>query len=158
MQVCNRKAVLADYAKDTVFIYQNGKTSPLFVRKPSVFASLPFILSSMDFMTDRFLFFSFTEKVDSKEVFRRSLLYDFADEKTYRYQLQNLDFEPALNVRVDTYKIHYPFNWLVNEMTIDKFLQYHREGKLKGKAAEIAAKLKSTDTSVLIIYKFHDKK
>ncbi len=158
MQVCNRKAVLADYAKDTIFIYQNGKTSPLFVRKPSVFASLPFILSSTDFMTDRFLFFSFTEKVDSKEVFRRSLLYDFADEKTYRYQLQNLDFEPALNVRVDTYKIHYPSNWLVNEMTIDKFQQYHREGKLKGKAAEIAAKLKSTDTSVLIIYKFHDKK
>lgn len=56
MQVCNRKAVLADYAKDTIFIYQNGKTSPLFVRKPSVFASLPFILSSTDFMTDRFLF------------------------------------------------------------------------------------------------------
>lgn len=157
MQVCNGKAVLADYAKDTVFIYQDGKTSPLFVRKPSVFASLPFILSSMDFMTDRFLFFSFTEKVNSKDVFRRSLLYDFADEKTYRYQLQNLDFEPALNIRISKDNACYPSNWMVNEMTIDKFLQYHREGKLKGKAAEIATKLKSTDTSVLIIYKFHNK-
>lgn len=158
MQICNGKAVLADYAKDTVFIYQDGKTTPLFVRKPSVFASLPFILSSMDFMTDRFLFFSFNEKVNSKDMFHRSLLYDFEDGKLYDYRFLNADFEPALNVRIDTYKSHYPSNWMVNEMTADKFLQYHQEGKLKGKAAEIATKLKSTDTSILIIYKFHAKK
>ena len=157
MQASNGKAVLADYAKDTVFIYQNGKTTPLFVRKPSVFSSLPFILTSLDFMTDRFLFFSFNEKANSKDIFQRSLMYDFADKKTYRYQLQNHDFEPALSVRIDPDNSSYPPNWLVYEMTIDRFLQYHQEGKLKGKAAEAAHKIKSTDTSVLIIYKFHGK-
>ena len=158
MQVCNGKAVLADYAQDTVFIYQNEKTTPLFVRKPSVFASLPFILTSVNFLTDRFLFFSFHEKANSKDAFNRSLMYDFADGKTYRYQLQNLDFEPVLNVRIDSYKNYYPSNWMVNEITVDRFLKYHREGKLKGKASEIATQIKSTDTSVLIIYKFHNKK
>ena len=157
MVVCNGKAVLADYAKDTVFTYQDGKTTPLFVRKPSVFASLPFILSSMDFVTERFLFLSFTEKANAKDTFYRDLLYDFTDGGIYEYQLQNLDFEPAFNVRISMYNGHYPSNWLVNEITVDRFLKYHREGKLKGKAAEAATKLKSTDTSVLILYKFHNK-
>lgn len=42
-------------------------------------------------------------------------------------------------------------------MSADRFLQYHREEKLKGKAAEVAEKIRKTDTSVLILYKFHDK-
>ena len=157
MVVCNGKAVLADYAKDTVFTYQDGKTTPLFVRKPSVFASLPFILSSMDFVTERFLFLSFAEKANAKDTFQRDLMYDFTDGGIYEYQLQNLDFEPAFNVRISMSNGHYPSNWMVNEITVDRFLKYHREGKLKGKAAEAATKLKSTDTCVLIIYKFHNK-
>ena len=157
MVVCNGKAVLADYAKDTVFTYQDGKTTPLFVRKPSVFASLPFILSSMDFVTERFLFLSFAEKANAKDTFQRDLMYDFTDGGIYEYQLQNLNFEPAFNVRISMYNGHYPSNWMVNEITVDRFLKYHREGKLKGKAAEAASKLKSTDTSVLIIYKFLNK-
>lgn len=157
MVVYNGKAILADYAKDTVFSYQQGKTTPLFVRKPSVFASLPFILTSMNLMTDQFLLFSFIEKAQAKEHFQRNLWYDFREKEIYDYQLLNLDFQPALEVRTSTANRCYPSNWLANEMTTDLFLQYHREGKLKGKAAEVATKIKRTDTSVLILYKFLDK-
>ena len=156
MAVCNGKAILADYAKDTVFSYLQGKTTPLFVRKPSVFASLPFILTSIDLMTDQFLLFSFIEKAQAKEHFQRNLLYDFKEEEIYSYQLVNLDFQPTLEVRTNAANGNYPSNWLANEMTTDRFLQYHREGKLKGKAAKVATKIKRTDTSVLILYKFHD--
>ena len=158
MTVCDKKAVLADYSQDTIFRHQDGKTSPLFVRKPSVYASLPFILTSVNFMTDRFLFFSFVEKVYAKDHFQRNLLYDFQNETIYRYRLQNPDFEPALDVRTETGNGNYPSRWLVNEMTVDKFLQYHREKKLKGKAAEVIKRMRTTDTSVLILYKFNHKK
>lgn len=69
----------------------------------------------------------------------------------------NHDFKPALEIRTNAANGNYPSNWLANEMTSDLFLQYHQEGKLKGKAAEVATKMKKTDTSVLILYKFHNK-
>lgn len=150
------KAILADYSQDTVFCWQHGKTYPLFVRTPSVYASLPFVLTTVDFMTDRFLFFGFAEKVNAKDAFQRSLLYDFEDGGIYSYQLQNFDFEPALDVLVNMRSGSCPSNWLVNEMTVDKFMQYYREGKLKGKAVETVKKMKSTDTTILILYKFRE--
>jgi len=151
------RAILADFAKDTIFCFQQGVVSPLFVRKPSVFASLPFVLSSVDFMTSRHLFFSFAEKTQGKNPSIQNLSYDFETKEVTTYQLQNNDFEPCLSLSVDSWKNNYPSGWLVNEMTIDQFLQYHLEGKLKGKAAEVVSKIKKTDTSILILYKFHDK-
>lgn len=155
IQVGGGRAVLADYAKDTVFCFEQGKVTPLFVRKPSVFASLPFVLTSVDFTTSHYLFFSFAEKSQGKELFNRSLLFDFQTQEVFRYELRNTDFEPSLPVRVYVSDDDYPSDWLVNEMHVDKFLQYHKEGKLKGKAAEVAGKIKDTDTVVLIFYRFH---
>ena len=155
LQLDGCRAVLADYAKDTVFCFEQGKVTPLFVRKPSVFASLPFVLTSVDFTTFHYLFFSFAEKSQGKELFNRSLLFDFRTQEVFRYELRNTDFEPSLPVRVYVSDDDYPSDWLVNEMHVDKFLQYHKEGKLKGKAAEVAGKIKDTDTVVLIFYRFH---
>lgn len=155
IQVGGGRAVLADYAKDTVFCFEQGKVTPLFVRKPSVFASLPFVLTSVDFTTSHYLFFSFAEKSQGKELFNRSLLFDFQTQEVFRYELRNTDFEPSLPVRVYVSDDDYPSDWLVNEMHVDKFLQYHKEGKLKGKAAEVAGKIKDTDTVVLIFYRFY---
>lgn len=155
IQVGGGRAVLADYAQDTVFCMERGKVNPLFVRKPSVFASLPFVLTSVDFMTSRYLFFSFGEKSQGKERFERNLLFDFQTQEVCCYELKNTDFEPSLPVRVYIGKDDYPSDWLVNEMPVGKFLQYHKEGKLKGKAAEVAGKIKDTDTVVLIFYRFY---
>ena len=155
LQMGGGRVVLADYAKDTVFCFEQGKVSPLFVRKPSVFASLPFVLTSVDFMTSRYLFFSFGEKSQGKERFERNLLFDFQTQEVCCYELKNTDFEPSLPVRVYIGKDDYPSDWLVNEMHVDKFLQYHKEGKLKGKAAEVAGKIKDTDTVVMIFYRFY---
>lgn len=149
------RAILADFAKDTVFCFQHGRVHPLFVRKPSVFASLPFVLSSVDFVTSRHLFFSFTEKTQGKKSSLQNLSYDFETQEVTAYQLLNNDFEPCLPLSVNSWKSNYPSGWLVHEMSADRFLQYHREGKLKGKASEVASKMKKTDTSVLILYKFH---
>lgn len=151
------RAILADFAKDTMFCFQQGVVSPLFVRKPSVFASLPFVLGSVDFVTSHHLFFSFAEKTQGNNSFERNLLYDFETKEVTAYQLLNNDFEPCLSLPVNSWKSNYPSNWLVNEMSADRFLQYHREEKLKGKATEVAEKIRKTDTSVLILYKFHDK-
>ena len=148
------RAVLAEYAKDTVFCLEQGKVSPLFVRKPSVFASLPFVLGSADFVTSRYLFFGFTEKSRTHR-FYRDLLYDFETGEVCTYQLQTHDFEPWLSVPVQMWRADWPSNWLVSEMTMDKFLQYHREGKLSGKAAEAIERIKETDTVMLILYRFH---
>ena len=71
------------------------------------------------------------------------------------YQLQNHDFDPWLSVPVQMWRADWSSDWLVSEMTIDKFLQYHREGKLSGKAAEAAERIKETDTVMLILYRFH---
>lgn len=155
LQMGGGRVVLADYAKDTVFCFEQGKVSPLFVRKPSVFASLPFVLTSVDFMTSRYLFFSFAEKSQGKERFERNLLFDFQTQEVCCYELKNTDFEPSLPVRVYIGKDDYPSDWLVNEMPVGKFLQYHKEGKLKGKAAEVAGKIKDTDTVVMIFYRFY---
>ena len=155
IQVGGGRAVLADYAQDTVFCMERGKVSPLFVRKPSVFASLPFVLTSVDFMTSRYLFFSFGEKSQGKERFERNLLFDFQTQEVCCYELKNTDFEPSLPVRVYIGKDDYPSDWLVNEMPVSKFLHYHKEGKLKGKAAEVAGKIKDTDTVVMIFYRFY---
>ena len=155
IQVGGGRAVLADYAQDTVFCMERGKVNPLFVRKPSVFASLPFVLTSVDFTTSHYLFFSFGEKSQGKERFERNLLFDFQTQEVCCYELKNTDFEPSLPVRVYIGKDDYPSDWLVNEMPVSKFLQYHKEGKLKGKAAEVAGKIKDTDTVVLIFYRFH---
>jgi hypothetical protein len=155
LQMGGGRVVLADYAKDTVFCFEQGKVSPLFVRKPSVFASLPFVLTSVDFMTSRYLFFSFAEKSRGKEIFNRSLLFDFRTQEVCRYEWKNTDFEPSLPVKVYVGKNDYPSDWLVNEMTIDKFQQYYKEGKLSGKAVEAARKIKDTDTVVLIFYRFY---
>ena len=155
IQVGGGRAVLADYAQDTVFCMERGKVNPLFVRKPSVFASLPFVLTSVDFMTSRYLFFSFGEKSQGKERFERNLLFDFQTQEVCCYELKNTDFEPSLPVRVYIGKDDYPSDWLVNEMPVGKFLQYHKEGKLKGKAAEAAGKIKDTDTVVMIFYRFY---
>lgn len=155
IQVGGGRAVLADYAQDTVFCMERGKVNPLFVRKPSVFASLPFVLTSVDFTTSHYLFFSFGEKSQGKERFERNLLFDFQTQEVCCYELKNTDFEPSLPVRVYIGKDDYPSDWLVNEMPVGKFLQYHKEGKLKGKAAEVAGKIKDTDTVVLIFYRFH---
>ena len=155
IQVGGGRAVLADYAQDTVFCMERGKVNPLFVRKPSVFASLPFVLTSVDFMTSRYLFFSFGEKSQGKERFERNLLFDFQTQEVCCYELKNTDFEPSLPVRVYIGKDDYPSDWLVNEMPVGKFLQYHKEGKLKGKAAEVAGKIKDTDTVVMIFYRFY---
>ena len=155
IQVGGGRAVLADYAQDTVFCMERGKVSPLFVRKPSVFASLPFVLTSVDFMTSRYLFFSFGEKSQGKERFERNLLFDFQTQEVCCYELKNTDFEPSLPVRVYIGKDDYPSDWLVNEMPVGKFLQYHKEGKLKGKAAEVVGKIKDTDTVVMIFYRFY---
>ena len=155
IQVGGGRAVLADYAQDTVFCMERGKVNPLFVRKPSVFASLPFVLTSVDFMTSRYLFFSFGEKSQGKERFERNLLFDFQTQEVCCYELKNTDFEPSLPVRVYIGKDDYPSDWLVNEMPVGKFLQYHKEGKLKGKAAEVVGKIKDTDTVVLIFYRFY---
>lgn len=152
MQVGGGRAVLADYAQDTVFCLERGKVSPLFVRKPSVFASLPFVLPSVDFMTSRYLFFSFGEKSQGKDRFERNLMFDFQTQEVCRYELRNSDLE--LPVKVYVGDEDYPSDCLVNEMTVDKFLQYNREGKLKGKAAEVAGRIKDTDTVVLIFYRF----
>ena len=155
IQVGGGRAVLADYAQDTVFCMERGKVNPLFVRKPSVFASLPFVLTSVDFMTSRYLFFSFGEKSQGKERFERNLLFDFQTQEVCCYELKNTDFEPSLPVKVYVGKNDYPSDWLVNEMTIDKFQQYYKEGKLSGKAVEAARKIKDTDTVVLIFYRFY---
>lgn len=155
IQVGGGRAVLADYAQDTVFCMERGKVNPMFVRKPSVFASLPFVLTSVDFMTSRYLFFCFGEKSQGKERFERNLLFDFQTQEVCCYELKNTDFEPSLPVRVYIGKDDYPSDWLVNEMTIDKFQQYYKEGKLSGKAVEAARKIKDTDTVVLIFYRFY---
>lgn len=157
LQIGGGRAVLADYAKDTVFCFDQGKVSPLFVRKPSVFASLPFVLTSVDFMTSRYLFFSFAEKSQGKELFNRSLLFDIQTQEVCRYELRNTDFEPSLPVKVYVGKNDYPSDWLVNEMSVDKFQQYYKEGKLSGQAVEAAKKIKDTDTVMLIFYHFHQK-
>lgn len=130
IQVGGGRAVLADYAQDTVFCMERGKVNPLFVRKPSVFASLPFVLTSVDFTTSHYLFFSFGEKSQGKERFERNLLFDFQTQEVCCYELKNTDFEPSLPVRVYIGKDDYPSDWLVNEMPVSKFLQYHKEGKL----------------------------
>ena len=155
IQVGGGRAVLADYAQDTVFCMERGKVNPLFVRKPSVFASLPFVLTSVDFMTSRYLFFSFGEKSQGKERFERNLLFDFQTQEVCCYELKNTFSEPSLPVKVYVGKNDYPSDWLVNEMTIDKFQQYYKEGKLSGKAVEAARKIKDTDTVVLIFYRFY---
>ena len=155
LQVGGGRAVLADYAKDTVFCFEQGKVSPLFVRKPSVFASLPFVLTSVDFMTSRYLFFTLGEKSQGKERFERNLLFDFQTQEVCRYEMENMDFQPSLPVKVYVGKNDYPSDWLVNEMTIDKFQQYYKEGKLSGKAVEAAKKIKDTDTVMLIFFRFH---
>lgn len=155
IQVGGGRAVLADYAQDTVFCMERGKVNSLFVRKPSVFASLPFVLTSVDFMTSRYLFFSFGEKSQGKERFERNLLFDFQTQEVCCYEWKNTDFKPSLPVRVYIGKDDYPSDWLVNEMPVGKFLQYHKEGKLKGKAAEVAGKIKDTDTVVMIFYRFY---
>ena len=150
------RMVLADYAQDTIFYRQHETVYPLFARKPSVYASLPFILSSMEFMTSRYLFFSFVEKSQSRDRFYRDLLFDFATQSFFRYELLNTDFQPSLALFTNMVYGNYPSGWLVNEMGAERFLKYHREGKLKGKAAEVAEKMKGTDTCVLILYKFHE--
>ena len=155
LAVCEDKMVLADYATDTVFCYQQGKVYPLFVRKPSVYASLPFKLTSVDFMTSRYLFFSIVEKTSTKERFQRDFLYDFETQEIIRYELRNKDFYPPLITNVNNFVGNYSSDWLVKEMSADKFLQYYREGKLHGKASEVAKEMKGEYTSVLILYKFH---
>lgn len=150
------RMVLADYAQDTVFCRQHETAYPLFVRKPSVFASLPFILSSMEFMTSRYLFFNFVEKSQSRDRFYRDLLFDFETQSFFRYELLNTDFQPSLALSTNMVFGNYPSGWLVNEMGAERFLMYHREGKLKGKAAEVAEKLNDTDSCVLILCKFHE--
>ena len=97
---------------------------------------------------------SFTEKSRTHR-FYRDLLYDFETGEVCTYQLQNHDFDPWLSVPVQMWRADWPSDWLVSEMTIDKFLQYHREGKLSGKAAEAAERIKETDTVMLILYRFH---
>ena len=154
--VCKGRAVMADYAQDTIFCYAEGRTIPLLVRTPSVYTSLPFVLSTIDFMTSRFLFFGFVEKSSSSEKFHRSLLYDFETGNLSCYQLYNSDFSSSLSVDVSVGASAYPDNWLVNEISAESFLQYHREGKLKGKAADAAGNIKDTDTCILVFYKFRD--
>ena len=155
LAVCEDKMVLADYATDTVFCYQQGKVYPLFVRKPSVYASLPFKLTSVDFMTSRYLFFSMVEKTSTKERFQRDFLYDLETQEITRYELKNKDFHPSLTTNVNNFVGNYSSNWFVKEMSAYKFLQYYREGKLHGKASEVAKEMRGEYTSVLILYKFH---
>lgn len=159
--------IIADYALDTVYNFQDSIFKPIAVRLNHYEGDIP-ILATVDIMSDRYLFWYTVKKdIDLKnnhipdpvtylfdkhtgECFKAGITNkdgvssdDYATKLQFKYRLSG-------NLHV------LPKNCAMQAYPADFLIEQYQAGKLSGKLKEIASKLKEEDNPVLILAKFKE--
>ncbi|MEG1380533.1 MAG: 6-bladed beta-propeller [Bacteroidales bacterium] len=152
--------LVADFALDTLYSFNDRKLTPIAVRTPSVRATDPPVILSPFIYTDSLFCFEMmpyyynpanpTEAYDKS----RDLICDRRTGKIEEIEFYNSDFSTkSRNMRMGSIKSivkNYCISWYSSERLIDQY----NAGLLKGKLKEVASKLLIEDNDVLILCKF----
>lgn len=158
--------LIADFTLDTAYIYQNDVLQPIAVRKNCVSNNNKPIISTIEFLTDRYqLWFTQEKNLDFKTKNVPEPVFYLIDKKInecYLIEFFNADGVTWADVTTSIYErlsanIHsVPPKYAIQIYKPEKLIKFNNEGKLKGELKIIASKLKEDDNPVLMIAKFKE--
>lgn len=143
-------------SSDTLYSYSpNGHIKPFIVRTPSIYSMDTEIFLFVEGVTSRYYFMRTVEKkldIKTRKIPVSRLVYDKQEDSIFKYQIYNTDFlyqRPiywisSINQDIANW---YPFD-------ASELIEAYKEGKLKGRLNEIAAKLNEDSNPVIMLIKY----
>jgi hypothetical protein len=155
--------ILAEPSADTIYIYSPGSLKPFIARTPSLRSTKPEVFLFPGVMTDRYYFMQtvkreYNFKADTGFP-RTDLIYDREEKAIFECVVYNDDFTDK-NPMSLVYEI--PMFTIVNSKEVAfmkrleafELIEAYKEGRLKGRLAEIAAGLDEEDNAVIMLAKY----
>ena len=148
--------ILMNLSSDTLYSYSpNGHIKPFIVRTPSIYSMETEIFLFVEGVTSRYYFMRTVEKkldIKTRKIPVSRLVYDKQEDSIFKYQIYNTDFlyqRPiywisSINQDIANW---YPFD-------APELIEAYKEGKLKGRLNEIAAKLNEDSNPVIMLIKY----
>ena len=148
--------ILMNLSSDTLYSYSpNGHIKPFIVRTPSIYSMDTEIFLFVEGVTSRYYFMRTVEKkldIKTRKIPVSRLVYDKQEDSIFKYQIYNTDFlyqRPiywisSINQDIANW---YPFD-------APELIEAYKEGKLKGRLNEIAAKLNEDSNPVIMLIKY----
>lgn len=146
--------ILMNLSSDTLYSYlPDGSIKPFIVRKPSIYSMNTEIFLFVEEVTSRYYFMRTIKKeLDKKGKLQvGTLAYDKQEDRIFKYEIHNVDFvyeRPVYWISSFNHDITnwYPFD--ASELT-----EAYKDGNLKGRLKEIAAKLNEDSNPVIMLMK-----
>ncbi len=147
--------ILMNLSSDTLYTYMpNGHIEPFIVRTPSIYSMDTEKFLFVEGVTNRYCFMKTVDKkldINTKKMLASRLAYDKQEDAIFEYKIYNADF---VNER--------PIYWIssinqdiANWYSFDasELVETYKEGNLKGRLSEIAAKLDEDSNPVIMLVK-----
>ena len=154
----NDKLIIADFALDTVYAYQNNQLIPIAVRQNQFKDNEIPLTTSLEVITDKYYLWHSVEKDFKKTVLPdKFLLQDRHTGKCIQIKLvdQNIidkKFRFRREASANTHTV--PKNHALQHYPAYVLIELLEEGKLQGELKEIASKLTEEDNPVIMLAKF----
>ena len=151
--------VIADMSSDTIFkLSRNKELRPFFVRKPSVHSSVPLVVWSSFFITDKFAVFSRAAKNESSRDLITAfscdtLMFVLSTGEINKVSFVNDDFPsdkwtPTIGVQLPT------INFVAGLLQMSELFKAYEKKQLKGDLEQLVASLREDDNQIVMIVKF----
>jgi hypothetical protein len=149
--------MLVETSSDTVYSYfPDNNMLPLMVRTPSIYAMTNEIFLLPNILTDRYCFMqTHTKGFDSetmKGLPNTDLVYDRQENATFRSAVYNDDFAPKRRINMRVKAINHEIAFYERLEAFD-LVEAYKNGELKGRLKEIAAKLDEESNPVIMLVK-----
>lgn len=150
--------ILSEPSSDTVYAFTfDYSLRPFIVRIPPIQSMDPGMFLTLRLLSKRYYFMETIKNVydfDTESGFPKTFfLYDKQENKFYKYKIYNGDFIPPKELYMSVTK---PVNNEIESwypLEADYLVESYKNGKLKGKLKDIAAKLNEESNPVIMLIK-----
>lgn len=161
LQMNADEALIADFALDTLYSFNNGRLSPIAVKAASARSTNPPTVIAPELYTDSFIFFRVVPiYYDESYYFKpyeesAKLIWNRKTNQVEDWDIYNSDFDvPITRYPLTELNTFSNKNMGVLFYKAEVLIGLYNDGKLKGKIKDIASKLDEEDNYVLLIAKY----
>ena len=150
--------ILLELSSDTVYSFSpDCSLLPFFVRTPSVESMNPEVFLILRLLSDRYCFMETIKNVwdfNKHEGFPKTFfMYDFQEKNFFKYNVYNGDYSVKKEIYMNALR---PANLDIESwqpLEANLLIESYKNGELKGKLNEIAAKLNEDSNPVIMLIK-----
>lgn len=158
----SKGVIISDFAKDTVFLYENHKLIPIAIHNGIyIDKNEPWLFSLCLNSNQRMFFYVIKKKIDKGTqsvmgIEPKFLMYDKKEKRIYNAKLQLPDIEGSENILWTKYEQDISNDEFIYPISTAYLFELNQRGKIKGRLKEFLTHLNEDDNHVLIKIKFKD--